>query len=44
MNDPVYKQLYVETVDNENEDAPVTRDVYFYLVAVLFAVLLIGLG
>lgn len=42
MKDPIYEQMYLDTVDHENEDAPAQRDIYVYLVAVLFAVLLIA--
>lgn len=42
MNDPIYEQMYLDTEDHEHDDAPARRDVYVYLVAVLFAVLLIA--
>ncbi len=43
MNEQMYKQMYLDTVDTQNDDAPAPRDKYLYLVAILFAVLLIGL-
>lgn len=42
MNDPIYEQMYLDTEDREHEDAPAQRDIYVYLVVVLFAVLLIA--